>query len=394
MSTLASESLVRTIRLSEEQLSDLLDRLDQMAPIGADGTDKGTAATYRYRTLLQVQIHNTGRGASSTYQVPTHTISARRLSFLYGGYIHAGTFCVAKLTTHHGSWNNAPGKVVACRYVEAAIHEVCLQFDRMIDPALYSPEAVQPRVLLVEDDPSLARLTEYHLEQLHIKFQSTVDGEAAEKKAMTEPYDLILLDMELPGKDGFDVAKTLRRAGYTGSIVALTALTQPNDRERCLAAGCDQYFPKPYTRQDLANLIRSLHREPLFSSLSNDPSMSPIIRRFVDELPDKLRLLAQHLHRGELADVIDRVRKLKAEGASYGFEEISEAALEVENALMQGNALDSQKQQITELIQLCSQARAADMGTFDSSSSEDSIEGLRRGGAISSDGTSWNPTVD
>jgi CheY-like chemotaxis protein len=71
-----------------------------------------------------------------------------------------------------------------------------------------------------------------------------------------QPYDVILMDMIMPEKDGFTATRQLREAGYTGRIVALTANSGSTARQECLAAGCDDYATKPIDRDSLIAVVR------------------------------------------------------------------------------------------------------------------------------------------
>jgi signal transduction histidine kinase/ActR/RegA family two-component response regulator len=117
------------------------------------------------------------------------------------------------------------------------------------------------RVLLAEDSPDNRRLLQRLLQRCGWEVEVVEDGKAALKRALAsnngDTFHLILMDMQMPEMDGYEATETLRRQGYAGRIMALTAHASDADRTRCLAAGCDDYITKPY---NLEHLIESIRR--------------------------------------------------------------------------------------------------------------------------------------
>ena len=106
-------------------------------------------------------------------------------------------------------------------------------------------------------------------------------------KAMTKTYDCILMDMQMPVMDGFIATQTLRDQGYTGRIIALSALKSENSKEKCFAAGCNDFYNKPALPDTYHKIIESLHKEPVVSRYQNDPSMRGMIAAFAERLPTR-----------------------------------------------------------------------------------------------------------
>jgi CheY-like chemotaxis protein len=115
-----------------------------------------------------------------------------------------------------------------------------------------------PVVLAVDDDEDNLLLLSYVLEPLNCSIITAVDGHTAFEKARTEQPSLILLDIMLPDLDGLQIVRQLREDPKTRMIpvIAVTALARPEDRERILSAGCNDYISKPYLLEDLEAVIR------------------------------------------------------------------------------------------------------------------------------------------
>jgi len=116
-------------------------------------------------------------------------------------------------------------------------------------------------VLLVEDAPVALRLHEQILKSAGAEVGIAQNGRIARDKALEaesggRPYDLILMDMQMPVMDGYEATRELRARGYRGPIVAVTAHANAGDRERCLEAGCDDYVAKPVDRAAFLQVCR------------------------------------------------------------------------------------------------------------------------------------------
>ena len=116
------------------------------------------------------------------------------------------------------------------------------------------------RALIVEDDRALARTLGEMLKSAHFESDISYDGESGLDNGLSDTYDLIVLDIMLPKKDGFAVAKELRRARIDTPILMLTARTETGDKVRGLDSGADYYLTKPFEMSELLACVRALTR--------------------------------------------------------------------------------------------------------------------------------------
>lgn len=115
-------------------------------------------------------------------------------------------------------------------------------------------------VLIVDDEPPIVELVRFTLEDEHVRVVEAGDGLQALEVARAERPDLILLDVQLPHLNGFEVCRRLRQEPRLGKskIVMLTAAGQAEDRARGRAAGADLYLTKPFSPLRLLTLVQSL----------------------------------------------------------------------------------------------------------------------------------------
>ena len=181
------------------------------------------------------------------------TIS-KRLAEMLGGGIEA--------QSTHGRGSRFtltidPGTLAGVRMV-AQLSEAVQSADHQ-DEAGPGPR-LAGHVLLAEDGPDNQRLISLFLRNAGLTVEVAANGRLALEQVQAArtaqtPYDLVLMDMQMPEMDGYTAARALRDSGFTGHIVALTAHAMKGDRERCLAAGCDEYAAKPIQRASLLRLM-------------------------------------------------------------------------------------------------------------------------------------------
>ena len=116
------------------------------------------------------------------------------------------------------------------------------------------------RILIVEDNPINQKVAGLLLRGAGFEVDLVADGQQALEAQCSHPYDLILMDLQMPNVDGFEATRQIRRSQLKQPvIVALSADVLDDVRERCLKVGMDDYLSKPITRDQLLAVVRSVH---------------------------------------------------------------------------------------------------------------------------------------
>ena len=118
------------------------------------------------------------------------------------------------------------------------------------------------RILVIEDDPTVGQYVKRGLEEHRWAVDLATDGETGEHRASSEAYDLIVLDMRLPGKSGLDVLRSLRAKGFERPVLVLTAQDAVDAKVMTLRAGADDYVTKPFAFEELLARVEALARRP------------------------------------------------------------------------------------------------------------------------------------
>ena len=118
------------------------------------------------------------------------------------------------------------------------------------------------RILVIEDDPTVGQYVKRGLEEHRWAVDLMTDGEEGERRASSEAYDLIILDMRLPKKNGLDVLQSLRAKGFERPVLVLTAQDAVDAKVATLRAGADDYVTKPFAFEELLARVEALARRP------------------------------------------------------------------------------------------------------------------------------------
>ncbi len=235
------------------------------------------------------------------------------------------------------------------------------------------------RVLVVDDGPENRQLLRVLLEETGLQVSEAGDGATALARARQAtsagtPFDLVLMDMQMPVMDGDTATRHLRASGCTWPIVALTANAMKGFEQSLLDAGFSGYQTKPI---DADALMREIARHvpqaeaptvpadgpadvasgpaaataaapargtpvaepaPLISRLAAQPKLARIVSRFVDQLPARLAEMDAAIDRADHAELARLAHWLKGAGGSMGFDEFFDPSLQLEQAAAAGNA--------------------------------------------------------
>ena len=118
------------------------------------------------------------------------------------------------------------------------------------------------RILIIEDDPAIARGLKAALTEEHYEVLLAADGNSGEQKARSENVDLIILDLMLPGKNGIDICRDLRKDAISTPILMLTSKKGEADKVIGLEIGADDYITKPFSIRELMARVKAVLRRP------------------------------------------------------------------------------------------------------------------------------------
>ena len=231
------------------------------------------------------------------------------------------------------------------------------------------------RILLAEDSADNQRFLKSCLTSAGATVDVADNGKVALSLGLNalcvgEPYDVILMDIQMPELDGYGAVAALRAAGYTRPIIALTANALDHERDRCLACGCDHFITKPiktaeflavvrrFTMQAQKDPVTEVDGNAMSSALALDPIIAPLLDQFLDELALKITAICTAVDADNSREVSRIAHQIRGTAGNYGFPTITAAAAKTENVISSGRTLSAAAQAIDELVAQCNRAVA------------------------------------
>jgi PAS domain S-box-containing protein len=243
------------------------------------------------------------------------------------------------------------------------------------------------RVLIAEDAADTRRLLLTYLSRTGVAAMAVENGQAAVTQVVAawrsgNPFNLVLMDVQMPQMDGLTATGVLRSHGYPGRIVALTANAMEHDRNRCLAAGCDGFLTKPIRGDVFLNAVRdhlaaagvrvnaeeasvpsasamafasqpspreagaTSHSLPaavdgrVTSELAHDPDVAPLLEEYLVELREKVESLVSAARAQDWAVVSRLAHQIKGSAGGYGYPGLSQKAAVLEKSTRNAEAPD------------------------------------------------------
>ncbi|MFZ4619583.1 MAG: response regulator [Bacteroidota bacterium] len=235
----------------------------------------------------------------------------------------------------------------------------------MEQTSVQSSSAYPKKVLIVDDNVINQKVAAKMLQRLHIEPDILSDGQQAVDAVKAHPYDLILMDVQMPVMDGLEATRTIRvlEAGQHHTIiVAVTANAIQGDRERCLESGMDDYLPKPIKQQDIEQMIAKWFNpsghpaatkpaadvpaaviDPVrieqIMEIGDESLLTELFTLYLDDLRQyPLDILAAH-REGNFSSIYENSHKLKGSSANIGVESIRGACIVMEQCAKERNSV-------------------------------------------------------
>ncbi|HBS29885.1 MAG TPA: hypothetical protein DEB06_10665 [Phycisphaerales bacterium] len=369
----------RTIHLSEVKRTELMDRLDAIAerndlfgPLSEQAPGAGPAT-------VRVTVHHPG-GGSAKFLVISRHFSERGMWFLHSGFLNPGTRCVFVVPRGDGQEGGVLGMVETCELLERSIHAVAVRFDSEVDPDAFRASArfaenaegtlelpqFDADLLLLDDQRVDCELLAFHLRSTGVRMASHDSVSEAIRDLRSRHFDLVMCELNLSAGPGEEAIGAIRRSGYEGPIIVLTAEANTDRLSAARRAGAAAVVPKPYSPAGLIRVLAAAlgvrlsapkpeattgkpARLPLYSTRTADAQMIPLVEGYIAQVHRTITQIADAVRLSDAPSVRRLCLSLKGSGAGFGFGVLSDAAERAVKALDSASSLTASGQALKDL---------------------------------------------
>ena len=211
------------------------------------------------------------------------------------------------------------------------------------------------KILIADDAKDNQKILLYTLKNTGLDITFSDNGEEALKAGISEKFDLILMDMQMPVMDGYTATQELRKNGSTVPIIAFTASTMVQDIIKCIDAGCNSHISKPFHKEELFRILSTYLKDPIYPTciqndslitnsqaiisekFNEDKGMIDLIIDFVDSMIEVIQDLKDNKYNSlvtpnEFKALTNISHSLAGSSGLYGYSEISQICIRLENA--------------------------------------------------------------
>lgn len=243
-------------------------------------------------------------------------------------------------------------------------------------------------ILVVDDNPDNQRIIRFLLEEVDANVTAAMNGQEGVDLILNSknhvPFDAVLMDIQMPVMDGYTATEHIRQEGISIPIIALTAHAMSEDKERCLASGCDDYVSKPIipdqfyrclvkhiqnrtlskrTTETTAPMTKpkpepqtksnaDIGSEPIVSTMAGNLKFAPILEMYLVSLTETRALIRTQLQAKDWNAIRDTAHRIRGTAGNHGFPQITEAAGQCEDLIRTHGSAEDIAQSTHQLLNL------------------------------------------